>query len=119
MHDQDTEQSDDLTHTAWAIIANAANWNMEDPNSLEWRAAAIRWRDRYHDTLTVTAEPMSSDYDDSCNVMMATPVSDDPYFKLKCLELAVASQGSASRTDLVLTKARNFEKYLKGEQTNG
>lgn len=55
---------------------------------------------------------------DTCNAvaMSPMPLGDDPYFKLKCLELAVASQGTANRKDLILGKAREFEAYLKGEQ---
>lgn len=35
---------DDLLYDAWTVIANARGWDDND----EWRAAAIRWRDRWH-----------------------------------------------------------------------
>jgi len=40
----------DLPEAAWGLIANAwgGNWDDADP---EWRAAAIRWRDAYHESL--------------------------------------------------------------------
>lgn len=40
----------DLPEAAWGIIANAGegNWDNETP---EWREAAERWRDAYHETL--------------------------------------------------------------------
>jgi hypothetical protein len=41
---------DDLLEAAWGIIANANGGNWEDADP-EWRAAAIRWRDAYHETL--------------------------------------------------------------------
>ena len=40
---------DDLLEAAWGIIANAWDWNMDDRQ--DWRAAAKRWRDAYHETL--------------------------------------------------------------------
>lgn len=44
----------DLLYDAWAIIANASDgWESVDP---EWRAAAIRWRDRWHATLSMDDE---------------------------------------------------------------
>lgn len=41
---------EDLPKAAWGIIANAGegNWERE---SEEWREAAARWRDAYHETL--------------------------------------------------------------------
>lgn len=41
---------DDLLHAAWGLIANAGagDWERETPT---WRAAASRWRDRYHEWL--------------------------------------------------------------------
>jgi len=40
----------DLLESAWTLIANAneGNWDKATP---EWRAAAICWRDKYHETL--------------------------------------------------------------------
>lgn len=42
---------DDLTESAWGLIANSygGNWDLA---SDEWRRAAERWRDAYHETLT-------------------------------------------------------------------
>lgn len=54
----------DLLELAWGIIANSygGNWDLA---SLEWREAAIRWRDRYHATLSdfpnTSETPVSSD----------------------------------------------------------
>lgn len=44
----------DHLYTAWTVIANAGpagdrgNWDAMDP---EWRDAAVRWRDRFHELL--------------------------------------------------------------------
>ena len=40
----------DLNETAWGLIANAygGDWDTASP---EWKQAAIRWRDQYHETL--------------------------------------------------------------------
>lgn len=45
-----TETQEDLVEAAWGIIANAGqgDWDREHP---DWKAAAERWRDRYHATL--------------------------------------------------------------------
>lgn len=45
-----TEREHDLLESAWGIIANAGggDWDTQTP---EWKAAAIRWRDRYHLTI--------------------------------------------------------------------
>jgi hypothetical protein len=45
----DDPAEDDLLYEAWVLIANAygGRWD-EDP---EWKAAAVRWRDRWHATL--------------------------------------------------------------------
>lgn len=42
--------ADDLLHAAWGVIANAGggDWEYE---TKEWREAAERWRDRYHEWL--------------------------------------------------------------------
>jgi len=42
--------TDDLLETAWVIIANSygGNWDMAGK---DWREAAERWRDKYHETL--------------------------------------------------------------------
>jgi len=47
---------------AWVIIANAGggNWGREHP---DWEAAAIRWRDQYHDLLRRTAVAVKEDAD--------------------------------------------------------
>lgn len=44
------EDAADLLETAWGIIANAygGDWGKATP---EWKAAAVRWRDKYHETL--------------------------------------------------------------------
>lgn len=43
-------ESQDLLESAWGIIANAheGNW---DKATKEWREAAEKWRDKYHNTL--------------------------------------------------------------------
>jgi hypothetical protein len=46
------DQMDDLLETAWGIIANAGGGNW-DTQSLEWQLAAARWRDRYHEALSL------------------------------------------------------------------
>ena len=38
---------DDLLYDAWCVIANAPGWETDT----EWRRAAIRWRNRWHETL--------------------------------------------------------------------
>ena len=38
---------DDLLYDAWCVIANAPGWE----DDTEWRRAAIRWRDKWHETL--------------------------------------------------------------------
>ena len=45
-----TDLLEDLLMTAWGIIANAGggDWDTQTP---EWKAAAERWRDRWHATL--------------------------------------------------------------------
>jgi len=42
-------QTDDMLEMAWGVIANATDWDRDD--RAEWRAAAERWRDRYHEHL--------------------------------------------------------------------
>ena len=37
----------DLLQIAWGIIANASGGDW-DKETLEWKAAAERWRDKYH-----------------------------------------------------------------------
>ena len=32
---------------AWGVIANATDWDRDDRS--EWRTAAERWRDKYHE----------------------------------------------------------------------
>lgn len=39
----------DLLEIAWCVIANASDW--DNPDRTEWRKAAERWRDKYHQTL--------------------------------------------------------------------
>ena len=112
--DQDVELDEDLTHTAWAIIANSANWNMEDPTSLEWRAAAIRWRDKYHESLSKPEQaPMEAQ--DLCSVMVAEPVTDDPWMRQRCLELAISTLPLVRKTEELtfIERARYFEQYIK------
>jgi len=46
--ESDAPQPDDLLYEAWGVIANASGW-LEDT---EWRAAAERWRDKWHATLS-------------------------------------------------------------------
>ena len=45
----------DLLEEAWALIANASggNWNLE---TADWRAAAARFREKYHAELTKYVE---------------------------------------------------------------
>lgn len=50
----------DHLYTGWTIIANAGppgdrgNWDAMDP---EWRDAAVRWRDRFHELLEAQGRP--------------------------------------------------------------
>lgn len=50
---------DDLLYVAWGLIANACggNWDEADRLSPGWKAAAERWRDRWHATLGADDEP--------------------------------------------------------------
>ena len=43
-------EHDDLLELAWGLIANAngGDWDRATPT---WHSAAIRWRDRYSETL--------------------------------------------------------------------
>ena len=41
----DASARDALLYEAWVLIANARDWN-DNP---EWEAAAVRWRDKWHD----------------------------------------------------------------------
>lgn len=59
-HDLDDEEPEpdpgqELLYTAWTVIANASggDWMKQTP---EWREAAERWRDRFHDSLTARSE---------------------------------------------------------------
>jgi len=53
----DTPQPDDLNYEAWALLANAAYWDHTDKRrGAEWDAALIRWRDRWHATLSTGGE---------------------------------------------------------------
>lgn len=47
----------DLCESAWGIIANAhyGNWDEADP---EWKAAAERWRDKWHRLLDQLPKPI-------------------------------------------------------------
>lgn len=47
LNDRLARPLEDELEAAWGLIANAGggDWQKE---SLEWREAAIRWRDRYH-----------------------------------------------------------------------
>ena len=47
----DDPEPDDLTYRAWCVIANASDWDLLGPHAAEWREAAIRWRDDWHETL--------------------------------------------------------------------
>jgi hypothetical protein len=44
---EDIRQGDDLLYDAWCVIANAVGWD----DDTEWRRAAIRWRDAWHQTM--------------------------------------------------------------------
>ena len=52
IQDLATTPLDDLVYDAWAVIANVGHkqggWEAQDP---EWVEAAIRWRDRFHESL--------------------------------------------------------------------
>jgi hypothetical protein len=50
----DCTVDDDLLHQAWVVIANVSegDWS-EQP--IAWQAAAIRWRDEWHATLSAPA----------------------------------------------------------------
>lgn len=47
----DVSEADDLLYDAFALIANAneGDWDAATP---EWKAAAERWRDRWHSQLS-------------------------------------------------------------------
>jgi hypothetical protein len=50
---------------AWGLIANAGGGNW-DSQTLEWREAASRWRDAYHDALDAkTAQPVAAEDQDA------------------------------------------------------
>jgi hypothetical protein len=52
--EQDIAGPDDLSYQAWGVIANARDWLLAeegDQQSIQWREAAIRWRDRFHASL--------------------------------------------------------------------
>ena len=50
---QDIETpGDDQLATAWVIIANASDWDLEGKHQMEWREAAERWRDAYFVSLS-------------------------------------------------------------------
>ena len=59
-----TDLLEDLLMAAWGIIANAGggDWDTQTP---EWKAAAERWRDRWHAVLPALSdtaeEPVQSD----------------------------------------------------------
>ena len=44
----DPAKRQDLLYRAWTVIANAQGWDKDT----EWRRAAIRWRDAWHETLS-------------------------------------------------------------------
>lgn len=54
----DLARRDELLELAWGLIANAqgGNWDAASP---EWREAAERWRDRYHEVLPPADAPAS------------------------------------------------------------
>ena len=54
------EHAADLLYEAWTIIANAHGGNWDEASD-EWQAAAVRWRDRWHETLTAAAASVSED----------------------------------------------------------
>ena len=114
MLNQDVELDEDLTHTAWGIIANSANWNMDDPTSLEWRAAAIRWRDKYHDSLS-KPEQATEGVDFVNASMTVVRESDDPWMRQRCLELAISTLPLVRKTEelIFIERARYFEQYIK------
>lgn len=47
---KEISKNKDLLELAWGIIANAGGGDWDTQTS-EWKDAAIRWRDRYHETL--------------------------------------------------------------------
>jgi hypothetical protein len=52
---EDHVEADELAglYQAFAVIANARDWLLDDPQSEQWRAAAMRWRDDvFHPALT-------------------------------------------------------------------
>ena len=53
-------QPDELLYDAWCVIANAydGNWSRASP---EWRGAAERWRDNWHDTFPRNLDPGAPD----------------------------------------------------------
>ncbi len=48
---------EELLEEAWGIIANARDWLIEDDQSLNWEAAAKRWRDKYFSRYLTGNEP--------------------------------------------------------------
>jgi len=50
-----------LLESAWGIIANAGggDWGNESP---EWKKAAERWRDEYHQELDSDTQPISGEW---------------------------------------------------------
>ena len=54
--DPDVPELMDFLHIAWGIIANAADWRLDDKQNHEWVKAAERWRDQYHDLLPVSPD---------------------------------------------------------------
>lgn len=36
-------------YEAWCVIANAADWRMDGAQHEQWREAAERWRDQWHE----------------------------------------------------------------------
>ena len=58
MDKEKLDEKDELLEAAWGIIANAygGDWDLASKES-GWKAAAERWRDKYHNTLPAgTAE---------------------------------------------------------------
>jgi len=55
MEDHHERLLDDLLVTAWGVIANAGGGDW-DTQTLEWKGAAERWRDRYFAVLPARSD---------------------------------------------------------------
>lgn len=56
----DADKLADLCMTAWGVIANVSGGRW-DEQSEEWREAATRWRDAWHETLPEAAAAQSEE----------------------------------------------------------